>query len=143
MAVEPAASSHLRTKTSSRLRQPRSPSRSGGKPRLGGLLISIDAIADCLQAEERLAIQQKRGGHWGAFQCGIAAALAGRLGTARTMFDAVLAGPRPPGSVLHPMAQSMSELVGDDAAFRRHVFEVIEGQRLKLKLPPFDRARLM
>ena len=54
-----------------------------------------------------------------------------------------LQGPARLGLVLHPMAQSMSELVGDDAAFRRHVFEVIEGQRLKLKLPPFDRARLM
>jgi len=111
--------------------------------RLSALLVSIEAIADCLIAAERQASDEKRGGHWGAFHAGIAAALAGRSTTARTMFDAILATPPPPGSVLHPMAQSMSELLGDDVAFRRHVFGVIDGQREKLKLPPFDSGSLI
>lgn len=110
--------------------------------RLSGLLVSTEAIADCLIAEERQAREEKRGGHWGAFHAGIAAALAGRSSIARMMFDAILAEPPPPGSVLHPMAQSMSDLLGDDEAFRRRIVAVIDGQREKLKLPPFGGSLL-
>ncbi len=110
--------------------------------RLSGLLVSIEAIADCLIAEERQASDEKLGGQWGAFHAGIAAALAGKSTTARTMFDAILVKPPLPGSVLHSMAQRMSDLLDDSVAFRRHVFGVIDGQREKLKLPPFNTGPL-
>jgi hypothetical protein len=57
--------------------------------------------------------------------------------------DAVLAKAVSRGSILHPMARRMLDLLRDDGAFRRHVFAAVDGQRKKLKLPPFDRNSLI
>lgn len=111
--------------------------------RLSASLVSIEAVADCLIAEERKATDMKCRGHWGALHAGIAAGLASKPGAALAMFDAILANPAPPGSVLHPMAEKMSELLDDDRAFRGYVVGVINGQRQKLKLPPFDERSLV
>lgn len=106
--------------------------------RLSELLVSIEAIADRLLVDERRANDGGRGGHWGAFHAGVAAGLADKMDAARAMFDAILATPRPAGSVLHPMAQMMLGVVGDHDAFRQHVLQAVNQRREKLKLPALD-----
>lgn len=73
---------------------------------------------------------------WSDYNAGVAAALVGRVDEARKMFTRIIHSPAAPGSVLHPAAQRMAQLLSDPAALREEVMFLIRRQREALRLPP-------
>lgn len=73
---------------------------------------------------------------WSDYNAGVAAALVGRLGDAMGLFTRILDSPMPPGSVLHPAAERMTQLLSDPIKLREEVASLIERQREALRLRP-------
>ena len=107
--------------------------------RLTQMFTSLDATADILVNEERMARGHGVGG-WMAYNAGVIAALVGRKDAATEMFDRVLNGPAPPGSVLHATAKRMAHLAADAANFRSELASLVARQRGELKLPTLDQS---
>jgi hypothetical protein len=108
--------------------------------RLTQMFTSLDATADIVLNEERT--ERHGEGGWMAYNAGVIAALVGRIDSACEMFDRVLNGPAPPGSVLHATAKRMSHFAADAARFKCEVASLIERQRDALKLPALDQPAL-
>jgi hypothetical protein len=72
---------------------------------------------------------------WSDYHAGVAAALIGRRDEARRMFKVILDSPAPPGSLLHPAADRMEQLLSDQTGFREQVLSLIKQQREALRLP--------
>jgi hypothetical protein len=72
---------------------------------------------------------------WSDYNAGVAAGLIGRRDEARKMFTAILDSPAPPGSLLHPAAERMLQLLSDPTDLREEVTSLIKRQREALRLP--------
>lgn len=72
---------------------------------------------------------------WSHYNAGVVAALIGRRDEARRMFTVILDSPAPPGSLLHPAAERMEQLLSDQTGFREQVLSLIKQQREALRLP--------
>ena len=103
------------------------------------MFTSLDVTADILVNEERIARGHDAGG-WMAYNAGVIAALDGRTDDATEMFDRVLCGPAPPGSVLHASAKRMAHLAADAVNFRGEVASLVARQRGELKLPTLNQS---
>lgn len=79
---------------------------------------------------------------WSDYNAGVAAALVGRPDEARKMFTRILDSPAPPGSVLHPAAANMAQLLSDPIGLRGKVNSLIKRQREALRLPPLTTPSL-
>lgn len=73
---------------------------------------------------------------WSAYNAGVAAALVGRAEEAKKMFIGIVGSPPTPGSVLHPAAERMMQLLTDPTKLREEVRLFIEQQRVALRLSP-------
>jgi hypothetical protein len=73
---------------------------------------------------------------WSDYNAGVAAALVGRLDEAKKMFTRITDSPAPPGSVLHPAAERIAQLLSDPVTLREEVISLIKRQREALRLPP-------
>lgn len=104
------------------------------------MFTSLEAVAHVVLNEEHT--RQHGQGGWMAYNAGVIAALVGRTDSATKMFDRVLNGPAPPGSVLHAAAKRMAHLAADAAHFKCEVALLIERQRDALKLPALDQPML-
>jgi hypothetical protein len=96
----------------------------------------------CKAAKVLLEAGQTTGGHrhlypgWGDYNAGVAAALVMRTDEARKMFTRILDSPAPSGSVLHPAAERMAQLLVDPIRLREEVIALIKRQREGLRLTP-------
>lgn len=73
---------------------------------------------------------------WNDYNAGVASALVGQPDEARKMFTRILDSPAPPGSVLHPAAERMAQLVNDPIRLREEAISRIKRQRAALRLMP-------
>lgn len=72
---------------------------------------------------------------WSDYNTGVAAALIGMPDEAKRMFTAILNSQAPPGSLLHPAAERMAQLLSDPISLRAEVMLLIRKQREALRLP--------
>jgi hypothetical protein len=108
--------------------------------RLAELFATLSKAADVLlEAAQAYGGRQHIHPVWSDYNAGVAAALTGRPDEARRSFTAILDSPAPTGSLLHPAAERMVQLLSGPTCLREEVMSLIERQREALRLPPLTR----
>lgn len=101
------------------------------------MFASTAETAKILLAAERVPTI-RFGGHWPAFNAGVAAGLNGQMDDANEMFAAVLSKPWPTDSVLHRSAEKMAKLLAEPARFRAECETTVAKRRDVLGMPILD-----
>lgn len=103
--------------------------------RLAELFESLGKAAKVLlEAAQTEGAQPHHHPGWSDYNAGVAAALIGRSDEASKLFTAILNSPTPSGSLLHPAAERMTQLLSDPTGLRGDVMSLIRRQREVLRL---------